>query len=182
MSSGKAYTYIEEPSRPIPVAHAGEVVVAGGGVSGVCAAVAAARNGARTLLIERYGFCGGNATMFLPLLSFLDQRGNEVIKGIGKEIVERIIALGGCPGHGRDPLHVSYAPIDPEVTKRVIMEKLEEAGVDTVPELAQRNPENLHKAMVNINADKKLVRKLPTQSQVAAWVAQAKELPRAITY
>jgi predicted flap endonuclease-1-like 5' DNA nuclease len=59
---------------------------------------------------------------------------------------------------------------------------LEEAGVDTVPELAQRNPENLYAKMVEINEEKELVRRLPSQGQVADWVAQAKELPRVITY
>jgi predicted flap endonuclease-1-like 5' DNA nuclease len=59
---------------------------------------------------------------------------------------------------------------------------LETAGVDTVPELAQRNAENLHAKFVEVNAAKKLVRRLPTQSQVADWISQAKELPRAITY
>ena len=59
---------------------------------------------------------------------------------------------------------------------------LEEAGVDTVPELAQRNPDNLYEALVETNRAKKLVRHMPGRSQVAAWVAQAKELPRVITY
>ena len=59
---------------------------------------------------------------------------------------------------------------------------LEEAGVDTVPELAQRNPENLHTKIVEVNAEKKLVRRLPTQGQVEDWVAQAKDLPRVLTY
>jgi len=59
---------------------------------------------------------------------------------------------------------------------------LEEAGVDTVVELAQRNPDNLYHKMVEVNVAKKLVRQLPTQSQVAGWVEQAKGLPRAITY
>lgn len=59
---------------------------------------------------------------------------------------------------------------------------LEEAGVDTVVELAQRNPENLYRALVETNQAKKLVRRLPSQAQVAAWVAQAKELPRAVEY
>jgi predicted flap endonuclease-1-like 5' DNA nuclease len=59
---------------------------------------------------------------------------------------------------------------------------LEETGVDTVPELAQRNPANLYEALIAINQQKKLVRKLPTQAQVADWVAQAKALPRLITY
>lgn len=59
---------------------------------------------------------------------------------------------------------------------------LEESGVDTVPELAQRNAANLHAKMIEVNAAKKLVRRLPTQSQVADWVDQAKKLPRVITY
>lgn len=59
---------------------------------------------------------------------------------------------------------------------------LEAAGVDTVPELAQRNPENLYKKLVEVNNDKNLVRKVPSESQVKDWVAQAKELPRVITY
>ena len=59
---------------------------------------------------------------------------------------------------------------------------LEEAGVDTVPELAQRNPENLHAKLGEVNAEKRLVRRLPAASQVADWVAQAKALPRVITY
>jgi predicted flap endonuclease-1-like 5' DNA nuclease len=59
---------------------------------------------------------------------------------------------------------------------------LEEAGVDTVPELAQRNAANLYAKLVEVQAQKKLVRKMPVESQVADWIAQAKQLPRIITY
>ena len=59
---------------------------------------------------------------------------------------------------------------------------LEAAGVDTVPELAQRNPENLYQKLVAVNQEKELVRQLPTQAQVSDWIAQAKRLPRVITY
>jgi predicted flap endonuclease-1-like 5' DNA nuclease len=61
-------------------------------------------------------------------------------------------------------------------------ELLEAAGVDTVAELAQRNAENLHKHLVAANEEKRLVRKLPNQTQVSAWIKQAKKLPRTITY
>jgi len=61
-------------------------------------------------------------------------------------------------------------------------ELLEAAGVDTTPELAQRNAENLHSKMVETNAAKHLVRQVPAQSQVAAWIAEAKQLPRIVTY
>ncbi len=59
---------------------------------------------------------------------------------------------------------------------------LEVAGVDTVPELAQRNPDNLYQLLVEINEARNLVRRSPTQAQVETWVEQAKTLPRVITY
>ncbi|WP_019556436.1 DUF4332 domain-containing protein [Thiomicrorhabdus arctica] len=59
---------------------------------------------------------------------------------------------------------------------------LESAGVDTIPELAQRNAENLQTKMTEVNDAKNLVRKLPSVSQVEDWVAQAKELPRVVTH
>jgi hypothetical protein len=51
-----------------------------------------------------------------------------------------------------------------------------------VPELAQRNAENLYQKLVETNEEKKLTRQVPGQNQVKAWVEQAKELPRKITY
>jgi len=59
---------------------------------------------------------------------------------------------------------------------------LEEAGVDTVPELAQRNPENLMAKLTEVNAAKHLVRRIPTLADVTSWVEQAKGLPRVIQY
>ena len=59
---------------------------------------------------------------------------------------------------------------------------LEAAGVDTVPELAQRRPDNLVKKLIEVNEAKQLVRKLPTESQVTDWVDQAKALPRMLHY
>ncbi len=59
---------------------------------------------------------------------------------------------------------------------------LECSGVDTVPELAQRNPDNLQAKMVEVNDKKGLVRKVPTITQVRDWVAQAKTLPRLVVH
>ena len=59
---------------------------------------------------------------------------------------------------------------------------LESAGVDTVPELAQRRADNLFEKMKSVNAEKKLVRRLPTLAQVGDWVEQAKGLERIVTY
>jgi len=59
---------------------------------------------------------------------------------------------------------------------------LEEAGVDTVVELAQRVADNLHKKILEVNTRKKLVRRPPSKKMVAGWVTQAKKLPRKISY
>ena len=61
-------------------------------------------------------------------------------------------------------------------------ELLEAAGVDTVPELAQRNAENLYQKLVQVNEAKKLVRVVPVQTLVEKWVEQAKNLPRVVEY
>ena len=61
-------------------------------------------------------------------------------------------------------------------------ELLEAAGVDTVPELSQRKPGNLTKAMAEVNEKKDLVRRVPYEKEVIKWVEQAKSLPRIIQY
>ena len=60
-------------------------------------------------------------------------------------------------------------------------ELLEAGGVDTVPELAQRNGENLFQKLESVNKDKQLVRKTPTQSQVSDWIDQAKQFDSIIS-
>jgi predicted flap endonuclease-1-like 5' DNA nuclease len=59
---------------------------------------------------------------------------------------------------------------------------LEKAGVDTVIELAQRNPDNLHKKLLEVNVEKRLVRRPPTWGMVTRWVEHAKVLPRVVSY
>ena len=59
---------------------------------------------------------------------------------------------------------------------------LEAAGVDSVPELAQRNPENLHQKLAAVNDEKSRVRKIPSLSQVTEWIEHAKRLPRVVEY
>lgn len=61
-------------------------------------------------------------------------------------------------------------------------ELLEGAGVDTMVELAHRNPENLYNKLKETNDEKKLVRRLPGLKQVENWIAQAKDLPRLLEY
>lgn len=59
---------------------------------------------------------------------------------------------------------------------------LEAAGVDTVPELAQRNAQNLFDALTKTNMEKKLVRQTPSLSAVKSWIAAAKDMPRVLQY
>jgi predicted flap endonuclease-1-like 5' DNA nuclease len=59
---------------------------------------------------------------------------------------------------------------------------LTEAGVNTVIELARRNPENLHETLVGVNNAKNLVRRSPTLNQIKDWIEQAKNLPRKVEY
>ena len=64
----------------------------------------------------------------------------------------------------------------------VYSDLLEHAGVDTVKELAARNPNNLHARLVEVNAQSKLTRRVPPRNQVEKWIAQAQELPRRLEY
>lgn len=59
---------------------------------------------------------------------------------------------------------------------------LEGAGVDTVPELAQRSPDNLHRMLIDANDKRPRVRQLPSVNQVKNWIDQAKQLPRIVHY
>lgn len=111
-----------------------DVVVAGGGPAGINAAVASGRSGAKTILIERYGFLGGMSTVSLvyPWMTFHTDSGKQVIKGIAQEIVERLMEQGGSPGHLRDTVGFTntLTPYHPEKYKLLAIEMLEEAGVE----------------------------------------------------
>src|SRR3972149_556907 len=89
---------ITEPARKIRVFREADVVVVGGGPGGVGAAIAAARNGARTVLVERYGHLGGMATgglvNIIPNLS--DISGQQHIFGLTLEMLDRLDARGGA--------------------------------------------------------------------------------------
>ncbi|OXS59182.1 FAD-dependent oxidoreductase [Cohnella sp. CIP 111063] len=110
-----------------------DVVVCGGGPAGVNAAIAAGRTGARTVLIERYGFIGGMSTAALvyPWMTFHTLQGKQVIKGIAQEIIDRLMGMNGSPGHLRDTVGFTntITPYHPEMYKVLAVDMLKEAGV-----------------------------------------------------
>ena len=116
----------------------GDVVVAGGGVSGIVAAIASARNGADTILIERYGYLGGMFTG--GNMAVLNA---PPIGGIGKEIFDKLIDLGHarmCPVdppnypifHYASEYSANTLAFDPEMAKIVLFDIAEEAGVKLI--------------------------------------------------
>ncbi len=110
-----------------------DVLVIGGGNAGCAAAIAAARHGARTMLVERYGFLGGTATasMVGPWMTF-HSGADRIVGGIAQEMVERLVQRGASPGHVADSSdYVStITPFDPEVHKALLFEMMREAGVE----------------------------------------------------
>jgi len=131
--------YYEEPVKKLPTRKF-DVVVAGGGTAGVLAATAAARQGAKTALIEMKGYPGGTATeggttlhsFFNIWKPFPGVKKRQVVRGIPNEIVERLDKIGGWAGFGdmkfghRDSVNTV---IDTELYKLVTFEMLIEAGV-----------------------------------------------------
>ncbi len=128
-----------EKAKKLPV-RCFDVVVAGGGTAGVVAAIAAARTGAKTVLIEQKGYVGGTMLeggttlhSFFTLGKLFGRESRQIVKGIPQEIVDRLVAAGGCTGHLVDEVNVDYDEhctlIDVETYKYVAAQMLQEAGV-----------------------------------------------------
>lgn len=116
------------PAARLPVLAQADVIVAGGGNAGFIAAVAASRSGARTILVERYGYLGGSLTATYAASPgfFGDAEGRQVIAGLGWEYVERMEKAKAAIVD-RNTWNVQ---IFPEATKSVALEMLIEAGVE----------------------------------------------------
>jgi len=132
-----------EPARDVPIARNTDVIVVGGGPAGLAAAIASARAGAKTTLVEQYGYLGGTATAALMacINGFRNQvepDSTQTVRGIAEEIILTLKDLGGL---GRSPypqkaypttpgqLEYSYA-IDTEKFKYVALKLCADAGVD----------------------------------------------------
>jgi hypothetical protein len=126
--------FVVEPQRQIPVRGEYDVIVGGGGTAGIIAAVASARNGAKTLLVERGGFLGGHiATQLLEhSAGWFDAKGGAIVGGLPVELVERLKAEEASPGHVRDDTGYTKfrLPISHEVFKSVVTDWIAGEGVD----------------------------------------------------
>jgi hypothetical protein len=111
-----------------------EVIVVGGGTAGTVAAIASARLGATTLLVEASSGPGGTSTHGLMncFVTFHDARGRQVVGGIAQEIVDRLVSAGGSAGHTRDTMGECLTRVlfDPVVLEHVLFDMVTEAGVE----------------------------------------------------
>lgn len=135
-----------EISWQLPMSEEYDVVVVGGGSAGIAAAVAAGRNGARTLLVERYGCLGGTSTVGLvgPFMTSYDAKSrNPVVGGIYTEVVARMVKMGGAIDPATIPEGTAYSsfifeghghvtPFRVEALKMVADDLVAEAGVEVL--------------------------------------------------
>ncbi|RXK85038.1 DUF4332 domain-containing protein [Chlorobaculum sp. 24CR] len=125
----------------------------------------------------------------------IDEAHGEKLHGMGITTVEALLEKGASPA-GRKAIEeatgISHAVILRIVNQADLFrikgigkeyaDLLEASGVDTVPELAQRRADNLHAKMTEVNAAQNLVKRLPPEPEVQEWIAQAKSLPKVVTY
>ena len=121
-----------------------DVVVCGGGTSGLFAALAAARNGASTALVEHKGYIGGIAaeggcglhSFYNLYKAFPDVQKKKVIRGLPEEFIDRLTAMGGASGHNETLMNYGYDSdtlcVDVEIYKQLANTMLAEAGVDVL--------------------------------------------------
>ena len=112
--------------------YAYDIAVIGGGPAGLATAITAARAGKRVVLLEKNGFLGGNMTLGLPLLGFLDESGAQCIAGFAEEVVERLKKMDACYGIRECPKHGSTANVDAEMVKILAFKMCQEAGVHVI--------------------------------------------------
>ena len=161
-------SYIEEPPRNTPVRYECDVIVLGGGSAGVAAALAAAREGAKVLLVERHGFLGGIMTACslgtICGLYGIDKADQpyRLVGGIADEIVARLDSLGGAAPPKRWIGAVTI-PYDLFLLKVTFDQLLQEAGVRVA----------LHAQFVSVQAEEGTVRAIVIEDKSGRWAARA---------
>lgn len=124
--------FITEPARSIPVRTSVDVLVVGGGPSGIMAAEAAAKKGLKVMLIESKSFLGGNLTIGLPILGYLSQKGKLITQGLAQKFIDRLKAKNAASDHRPCPLHMSLTIVDSEEVKNTALEIMTENNVEVL--------------------------------------------------
>jgi hypothetical protein len=107
-----------------------DVVVVGGGTAGWISAMAAARLGMKTIIVERKGYLGGVLASGLHILGFHDGTGRQVVKGLADELVTELVRTGQSDGyHLSDLWHSSFVSVNSFMVKPILFEMLYQAGV-----------------------------------------------------
>jgi len=120
-----------------------DIIIVGGGTTGIAAAVSAAREGAKVCLIEYYGFLGGNATTGLPWMAFHNLVGQRVIGGVAYEFIERLWEVGGASDFYMDPVCSSTIAVNPHWWKIISMQEVKKENIDV----------KLHSLVVGVDVD-----------------------------
>lgn len=107
-----------------------DVAVLGAGPGGMAAAVSAARQGAKVVLVERLGYLGGQMASGLPFLAFLDMHQRQVVGGLAQKMVDDLAALGGTAGHRYCPFHLSSTTVNPFYTRIISFQWAKDYGIE----------------------------------------------------
>lgn len=107
-----------------------DVAVIGAGPGGLSAAVAAARQGAKVILVERQGYLGGNLGSGLPFLAMLDMHQRRNIAGLAQKMVEELAEMDGTAGHKYCPFHLSTTTLNPFYTRIIAFRWIEQYGIE----------------------------------------------------
>lgn len=127
-----------------------DIAVFGGGPSGLAAAITAARQGKKVILLEKNGYLGGNLATGLPPLSVLDEHGNQCIGGFCTEILDRLQKDGHCWGTRICPKHNSVSNLHADYLKVLAIEMCQEAGVDILLHLETQSVEVVNGAIKQV--------------------------------
>lgn len=144
-----------------------DVLIVGGGPSGIIAAKAASDSGKKVCLIERSGYLGGCNTksLVVPLMTFHAGE-KQIIKGYAEEFIQRIKAEDGTIGHITDPLGVAatITPIDTEIYKYVSQEYLLEAGIEIL----------YYTEVIDINSKNNIIESIIVKTRSGFYKVKAK--------
>lgn len=142
-----------------------DVVVVGGGTAGAIAGIAAARTGARTLLVEQYGSLGGVLTLGMSIKGVNDGEGHKALGGVGEELIARARSAGAATTVvSPHPRHGSIMGQDPEAMKLVLIEMVREAGLDLL----------LHAFLVDVLRDGDTVQAIQVATKAGLEIIPAK--------